>query len=73
MSGRSQAVRIPAAFRFSAPEVFVRREPNGDLILSTRPESASWPEIFAMLDEAGGAEGLLLDRDQRPASERDLF
>ena len=40
MSGRSQAVRIPAEFRFSSSEVYIRRDPkNGDVILSQSPGS----------------------------------
>ena len=51
MSGRSQAVRIPAEFRFSTKEVYIRRDPQtGDLILSQSPNS--WDEIFATLDAA---------------------
>ena len=35
MNGRSQAVRLPAAFRFDGTEVFIRRDPlTGDVILS---------------------------------------
>jgi antitoxin VapB len=38
MTGRSQAVRIPAAFRFSSNEVYIRRDAtSGDLILSQSP------------------------------------
>lgn len=40
MSGRSQAVRIPAQFRFPSNEVYIRRDPrNGDVILSQSPAS----------------------------------
>ena len=40
MSGRSQAVRIPAEFRFAGKEVYIRRDPrNGDVILSQSPGS----------------------------------
>lgn len=40
MNGRSQAVRLPAAFRFHADEVFIRQDPEtGDVILSRKPES----------------------------------
>lgn len=40
MSGRSQAVRIPAHFRFPNSEVYIRRDPkNGDVILSQSPGS----------------------------------
>lgn len=73
MSGRSQAVRIPAQYRFKASEVFIRRDPHsGDLTLSERPPRKSWDEIFAAFDEAVATEGgLELDRDLRPAEERD--
>lgn len=42
-NGRSQAVRIPSAFRFEGTdEVFIRRdEVTGDLILSARPQDWS--------------------------------
>jgi antitoxin VapB len=63
MSGRSQAVRIPAEFRFSASEVYIRRDPrNGDLILSQAP--ASLEEIFAALDAVGVPEDFLSASDR---------
>lgn len=49
MNGRSQAVRIPAQFRFTSEEVRVRRDSaTGDLILSEGP--GSWQSIYAALD-----------------------
>jgi len=58
MSGRSQAVRIPAPYRFSADEVYIRRDPqSGDVILSQSP--ASLADIFAALDEVGVPEDFL--------------
>ena len=58
VSGRSQAVRIPANYRFSSKEVYVRRDPrNGDLILSER--ETSLPEIFAALDQLGVPDDFL--------------
>jgi len=69
MSGRSQAVRIPVEFRFTAEEVYVRRDPqSGDLILSQAP--GGWDEIFAALDAAGIPEDFLADRKQGPPQER---
>ena len=39
-TGRSQAVRLPAEFRFEGSEVYVRRDPKtGDVILSRKPDS----------------------------------
>ena len=49
LNGRSQAVRLPAAYRFDADEVFIRRDPDsGDVILSRRP--GNWDGFFAALD-----------------------
>ena len=70
-SGRSQAVRIPAEFRFKTDEVYVRRDPqSGDLILSESPVK-TWAEVFKALDDAKFPDDFLEDRDQRPAQERD--
>ena len=45
MSGGSQAVRLPAEFRFDTEEVEVRRDPfSGDVVLSKPP--ASWDDYF---------------------------
>jgi antitoxin VapB len=68
-SGRSQAVRIPAEFRFTTDEVYVRRDPqSGDLILSQAP--GGWDEIYAALDQAGVPDDFLADRNQEPPQER---
>lgn len=46
-TGRSQAVRLPAEFRFEGTEVFIRRDPkSGDVILSRKPDS--WDGLFAL-------------------------
>lgn len=73
MSGRSQAVRIPAEFRFDTKEVYIRRATDGEVILSTRPEKKTLKEIYVMLDEAGVPDDFLAGRDTRPAQERDLL
>ena len=63
MSGRSQAVRIPARFRFSNNEVLIRRDPkSGDLILSQAPTSLE--DIFAALDKLGVPEDFLSPSDR---------
>lgn len=39
LNGRSQAVRLPAEYRFEGREVFIRQDPaTGDVILSRRPD-----------------------------------
>jgi antitoxin VapB len=47
-NGRSQAVRLPAAFRFDTREVFIRQDPTtGDVILSRKPDD--WAEFRELL------------------------
>ena len=63
MSGRSQHVTIPAEYRFTSDEVYVRRDPqSGDLILSQAP--GSWEEIFSALDGNGFPDEFMSDRTQ---------
>jgi antitoxin VapB len=46
VNGRSQAVRLPAAYRFDTQEVFIRKDPvTGDVILSRRPDD--WSDFLA--------------------------
>jgi antitoxin VapB len=74
MTGRSQAVRLPAEFRFDADEVFIRRDAeSGDVILSRRP--GSWKEIFDLFDKAGVPDDFLSreQRDMRPPPDRVKF
>jgi len=57
-NGRSQAVRLPAAFRFDTKEVFIRQDPEtGDVILSRKP--ADWDGFFEALQTAEVPQGFL--------------
>ena len=70
MSGRSQAVRIPAGYRFTSKEVYIRRDAqSGDVILSQAPDS--WDEVYAALDKAGFPDDFLADRKQGLPQKRD--
>jgi antitoxin VapB len=71
-NGRSQAVRLPAEYRFEGSEVYVRRDPEtGDVILSRRPES--WQEYFDLLKTLDIPQDFLSERDDRPPQRRKLF
>ena len=60
-NGRSQAVRLPAAYRFDTKEVFVRRDKTtGDVILSRRPDD--WHSLFSVLEGLVMPEDFLVDR-----------
>ena len=75
-NGRSQAVRLPAEFRFEGDEVYIRRDTvTGDVILS--PRNRKFAEWLKLRDRllAGIPEKDLdaLDnlRDPSPPVERD--
>ena len=71
-NGRSQAVRLPAEFRFPGSEVYVRRDPKtGDVILSRRPDS--WQDFFDLVDGLDIPEDFMSDRDNSPPQKRKLF
>ncbi|MBS0967079.1 antitoxin [Acetobacter okinawensis] len=71
MTGRSQAVRLPAAYRFETSEVSIRRDPEtGDVILSARPED--WDKVFSAIRRSRGAELFPAGRQQDDRS-RDPF
>jgi antitoxin VapB len=73
MNGRSQAVRLPAAFRFDAEEIFIRRDPvSGDVILSRRPPN--WDSFFAALVGTEVPDEFLSYRDRDQGGDvRDPF
>lgn len=72
-NGRSQAVRIPAHYRFKCDEVYIRRDAvSGVISISEKPFAPSAEEIFRMFDEAGGAD-FEIERDHSLPIERDLF
>jgi len=71
-NGRSQALRLPAEYRFDGSEVYIRRDPeNGDVILSRRPES--WQDFFDFADRIGVPDEFLRDRDDVLPQKRKLF
>ncbi len=48
--GASQAVRLPAEFRFEESKVFITRdEVTGDVVLSSRPGAKTWGGFFKLL------------------------
>lgn len=68
-NGRSQAVRLPAVYRFDAKEVYIRQDPEtGDVILSRRPPT--WDDFFAAL-KGGAVPGDFLDESERSQGSQD--
>ncbi len=71
-NGRSQAVRLPAEYRFDGSEVYIRRDSaTGDVILSRRPES--WQDFFELMKTIDVPEDFMADRGDIPPQKRDLF
>lgn len=72
-NGRSQAVRLPAAYRFDAKEVFVRRDPEtGDIILSRKP--ATWDDFFTALNNTDVPSDFLNEKEHcQEKHDRDPF
>jgi antitoxin VapB len=72
-NGRSQAVRLPAAYRFDAKEVFVRQDPEtGDVILSRKP--ATWDDFFTALNNTDVPSDFLNEKERnQEKQDRDPF
>jgi len=77
VNGRSQAVRLPAAYRFDTNEVFIRKDPvTGDVILSRRPDD--WSGFLAATENAQVPEDFLstserLTQGHADTQDRDPF
>jgi antitoxin VapB len=49
-NGASQAVRLPAEFRFEGDEVYITRDDTtGDVVLSKQPGVKAWNPFFELL------------------------
>ncbi len=70
MNGRSQAVRLPAEFRFEGKEVWIRRDPaTGNVILSPRPDN--WDSFFKLLEGVEVPEDFLSPRERNQTVTKD--
>lgn len=74
-NGASQAVRLPADFRFEGTEVYATRdETTGDVVLSTRPGEKVWVDFFDLLHEVDVPSDFMSDRPMnQPPTENNLF
>lgn len=73
-TGGSQAVRLPAEFRFEQDEVYIRRDRiTGDVILSVRPRG-DWQDFIRVREQLGIAPpDFPGDRSGSTSSDRDPF
>ncbi|PSH60930.1 antitoxin [Phyllobacterium sophorae] len=74
-NGASQAVRLPAEFRFEGEEVYVTRdERTGDVVLSSRPGARGWADFFELMQTIDVPEDFMAERPMNvPPVERNLF
>jgi len=74
-NGASQAVRLPADFRFEGDQVYATRdERTGDVILSMQPGMKDWHEFFEMMGKIDVPDDFMSDRPMNePPKERDIF
>ena len=62
-NGASQAVRLPADFRFEGDEVYITRdEATGDVVLSTHPGARDWREFFDFIHAIEVPAGYMAQR-----------
>lgn len=74
-NGASQAVRLPADFRFEGEEVYITRdEASGDVVLSTRPGARTWGDFFDLMRTIDVPPEFMAERPMNvPPPERNLF
>jgi len=74
-NGASQAVRLPAEFRFDGSEVYATRdEQTGDVMLSTRPGAQTWRGFFELVDTIEAPADFMTERPMNAVPvERNLF
>jgi antitoxin VapB len=62
-NGASQAVRLPAEFRFEGDDVYATRDDlTGDVTLSKRPGAAAWSELFDLLNSIEVPDDFMAER-----------
>lgn len=72
INGRSQAVRLPAAYRFDTDEVFIRKDPTtGDVILSRRPND--WSGFLAATEKMQVPDDFLNTEERRNHGHNDTI
>lgn len=72
-TGRSQAVRLPKEFRFTSDVVNISRDPVTGNIVLAETKKKDWASFFAMVDATEVPDNFLMDRDQQPAEDRQVF
>lgn len=74
-NGSSQAVRLPAEFRFEGTDVYItRNDETGDVVLSSHPGANAWSTFFDLLRHIDVPADFMSERPMNKAPlDRDLF
>ena len=74
-NGASQAVRLPAEFRFDGDDVYITRdETTGDVLLSNRPGAKNWGDFFDLMQGIKVPADFMTERPMNATpQERNLF
>lgn len=68
-NGRSQAVRIPASYRFDTKEVFIYKdEETGNVILSRKP--INWDDFFKKFNSTDVPPDFLSEEERKQKNEK---
>lgn len=69
MTGRSQAVRLPKAYRFDVDEVLIEQQPGGALLLRPKPKLPLGDRLRTILRSI--PDDPTFARPEQPSLERD--
>ncbi len=74
-NGASQAVRLPAEFRFEGEAVYATRDAaTGDVVLSSRPGKKAWGAFLALVHSVDDSAGFMSERPlNTPPSAHGIF
>ncbi|CDG16281.1 antitoxin [Xenorhabdus doucetiae] len=73
-NGRNQAVRLPVAFEFDTDHVYIRKNENGDVILSKNKSTDNWDSFLNMLHTLSVPDDFLnINERNQEITQRDPF
>ncbi|MFP2507593.1 MULTISPECIES: antitoxin [Buttiauxella] len=74
-NGRNQAVRLPVEFEFDTDRVYIRKDKEGNVILSKNPaKPEGWEKVFALVKKAKVSDTFLDEQERNQSiADRDPF
>jgi len=74
-NGRNQAVRLPVEFQFDTDRVYIRKDDEGNVILSPKPaKQENWETVFQLINKAHVPDTFLDEEERNQGSaDRDPF